>query len=147
MYSSDNNTLTIKPFTIPTDINSYLHFKSSHPWHLCSNILFQQFLRIKRNSTSLNDYLKHSRTMQQQFLNRGYPPGLVQSAAERAEHLERKNLFWEKDKKSSHRLHWTLDYTSHSHEIVQIVKRHWHLTSDVPGCDTFPEVGYKNHNL
>lgn len=27
--------------------------------------------------------------------------------------------------------------------ILQIIRRHWHIIEDIPGCESFPTVGYK----
>lgn len=142
VYKTALNTLAIKPYVKPTDMNSYFHFTSYHPRYLWSNIPFGQFLRLKRNSTSILDFQQQSKRMRQQFINRGYPPDIVQTVAARAETRERVTLFQQKQFPREQRLHWTLDYTPRSREVLQILKKHWHLLFDVPGCDKFPEVGY-----
>lgn len=73
-------------------MNSYLHFLSYHPHHLRVNIPYGQFLRIKRNSTNIKDYRQHSSRLAQQFLDRGYPYGIVQAASRRAEERDRELL-------------------------------------------------------
>lgn len=36
-----------------------------------------------------------------------------------------------------------MDYTPCSSEVLQILRKYWHLLQDIPGCEHFPEVGYR----
>lgn len=41
------------------------------------------------------------------------------------------------------RLHWAVEFSPHSRDVIQILRKHWHLLYDIPGCDKFPETGYR----
>lgn len=96
----------------PTDKNTYLHFGLFHSRHLRTNIPYGQFLRIKRNSTTIEDFSSHKRRLQKQFIARGYPEGIVNVAARRAESKPRTELFVEQRKVTQRMLSWALDYTN-----------------------------------
>lgn len=38
---------------------------------------------------------------------------------------------------------WALDYTPMTNGILSIVKKHWHIVSDIPGCKDFPLIGLR----
>lgn len=124
-------------------MNTYLHFRSFHPHHLRSNIPYGQFLRVKRNSSSEQDYRTHSQQLCLQFSERQYPRVIVQNALQRASTRDCSTLFerWKNDQRPG--ISWSLDYTPRTRGIVQIIRRHWHIISEIPGCETFPTVGYK----
>lgn len=43
----------------------------------------------------------------------------------------------------SSRIHWSIDYTTRFNGLLQILKKQWHVVSDIQGCELFPRVGYK----
>lgn len=143
VYVTPQQTLATKPLIKSTDMNSYLHFSSFHLRHLHVNIPFGQFLRLKRNSTSSGDFLIHSKRMSQQFINRGYPLGIVKAVVDKSESRERTTLFTRNRISQQPRIHWALDYTPRTKEVESVIKRHWHLLKDIPACKDFPAVGYR----
>lgn len=144
VYHNCNHELCVKPFVKPTDRNTYLHFRSFHTRQLRTNIPYGQFLHLKRNATNNEDFVHHAVRLQQQFTQRGYPKEVVLDAEVRATLRSRESLF----KRSSvdHnlvRIHWALDHLPRSMTISRIIRKHWHLVSDVPGCESPPQIGYR----
>lgn len=80
VYRSEDNKLAICPYKKETDHNTYLHFISFYPIHLRQSISFSQFLRLWRNFSNHFDYLKESRTLAEQFRDRGYPAQVIDQA-------------------------------------------------------------------
>lgn len=35
-----------------------------------------------------------------------------------------------------------LDYTPLAQNVWNIIIKHWHLVSDIPGCESFPRIGF-----
>lgn len=58
----DNTTgkLITELYTKDTDTHDYLHFTSSNPRHCKTGGPHEEFLRIRRNCSKLEDYDKHS---------------------------------------------------------------------------------------
>lgn len=147
VYKTPHDSLAIKPFVKATDMNSYLHFSSHHPRHLRTNIPYGKFLRVKRNSTDSEDYKSHSLRLSQQFVDRGYPSDIVKAACQRADLRDRSSLFARRESNQQTRFHWAMEFFPHSREVLQILKKHWHLLYEGPGCESFPEIGYQKHSL
>lgn len=147
VYRSKNNTLAVKPYTKPTDRNNYLHFGSFHKHQLKTNIPYGQFLRLKCNSTLDQDYQLHAKRLIHSFQARGYSSGVVREAVRRANERPREILFHQKiEAPNSGKLWWALDYTPRSASIIQIFKKHWHLLKEIPGCESFPQIGLRKTN-
>lgn len=123
-------------------INNYLHFGSFHRHQLKTNIPYGQLLRLKRNSTSFMDYQEHVKRLTGAFLAWGYPSGMINEAVRRAWEHPRDTLFKPKDE-SQTRLWWALDYTPRASAIIHIVKKHWHILREIPGCKEPPQVGLR----
>lgn len=149
VYRSKNHTLAVKPYIKPTVRNNYLHFGSFHKHQLKTNIPYGQFLRLKRNSTADQDYQMHAKHLAQSFQRRGYPSGVVMEAARRANERERESLFHSKTQECSpQRLWWALDYTPRAASILQVIKKHWHLLKEIPGCEALPpNLSHKDARL
>lgn len=78
-----------------------------------------------------------------QFLKRGYPRGIVQSAASRAIERDRNSLFKEKQQPINRQLCVALEFTPQTNRVIEILKRHWHIVTEIPGCEAFPQIGFK----
>lgn len=85
VFKDETNLLAVKPYIKPTDKNNYLHFFSHHKHQLKCNIPYGQLLRIKRNSTHHRDYQFHAKRIKDQFLQRGYPAGVINAVDVRAD--------------------------------------------------------------
>lgn len=60
----------------------------------------------------------------QQFLDHGYPEGIVRAAVNQANQRNRESLFEPRGASSQDtRLYWAMDFTPRSKEMVQIVKK------------------------
>lgn len=112
VFKDIENKLAIRPFIKPTDRNNYLHFSSYHRRNLKVNIPYSQFLRLKRNASTLGDYQHHAKRLKQQFLESGYPLDVINTAAIRANQRTRESLFIQQRKdEGANRLRWALDHT------------------------------------
>lgn len=110
-YRTLQHTLAVKPFVKATDMNTYLHFSSYHPRHPWTNISHGQFLRLKRNSTEMKDFKQHSEQLCYQFLKRGYPKGVIQSAVAKGADRDRSSLFDTKEQSMDQPLYAALEFT------------------------------------
>lgn len=145
VFSTQCDTLAVKPYRKIIDKNSYLHYKSFHPKPLRNSIPYGQFTRIRRNSSFINDYVSQSSAMKKDFLKCSYPAQLVHDAATRADGVEQIDLlrYKEKDLESFKWITAALDFTPLVSKIKHIIKQHWHLVKDLPGCDNPPRWGLR----
>ncbi|KAL9960667.1 hypothetical protein ACROYT_G034153 [Oculina patagonica] len=73
-----------------TDTHSYLNYFSSHPVRCKKSIPFSQLLRLKRICSEADDFNERSKEMFSYFLDRKYPPHVVNHALNQiASSLER----------------------------------------------------------
>ena len=76
-------------YTKPTDSRAYLNFRSSHPQHVFSGIVFSQFLRLRRiinDETRLKNRIDELKIC---FQNAGYPKSMIDNIANRVLGMER----------------------------------------------------------
>lgn len=72
-----NLKLEISPYTKETASGSYLHPASNHPSHVIKAIPYSQFLRLRRNSSTIDIFKKHARKMMADFKNMSYDKRLL----------------------------------------------------------------------
>ncbi|XP_062836681.1 uncharacterized protein LOC134298951 [Anolis carolinensis] len=136
-----HNKLLVKNFRKPSDKNSFLHYNSFHHFGLKTNLPFSQLLRLKRNSSSNEHFIHESLTLSQEFRSRGYPKHVIKKALIKAEKTDRTTLLKESAKPTKNQIIWTQELSHYSKHIIQIIKKHWHLLQDIPGCDKLPIFG------
>ncbi|KAI9550273.1 hypothetical protein GHT06_006349 [Daphnia sinensis] len=78
------DTLEISPYTKETASGAYLHPASNHPGHVLSAIPYSQFLRLRRNSSTVDIFKKHARRMMTDFRNMTYDRKLLQRCYKKA---------------------------------------------------------------
>lgn len=92
VYRDTNNKIAVKPYRKSTDRNIYLHYQSFHPQHLKDNLPYGQFLRLRRNSTATEDFLKETATLYEQLQGRGYPNQVLNKALKHSKEVPRTSL-------------------------------------------------------
>jgi hypothetical protein len=86
---SSTGSLQTDLYTKPTDSRSYLNFRSAHPKHIFSGIVFSQFLRLRRiikDHTRLAMRIDELKTC---FRSSGYPSAMLDNIASRVLGMER----------------------------------------------------------
>ncbi len=86
------NKLGVKLYTKATDTHSYLEYSSEHPTRCKDANPYGQFLRLKRNSTTNEDFENSVLGIKSYYKYRGYPKSLledshIQSQANKTEPL------------------------------------------------------------
>ena len=87
-----NGFLSITPFSKDTASGSYLHPKSTHPFHVIRATPYSQFLRIKRISSTNYIFFKFAKKMIRDFKNMGYPKSLINTTIDRVVKQHHKKL-------------------------------------------------------
>lgn len=78
IYKDEQYRLAFKTYKNPTDKNSLLHYTSHHSRSLIKNLPYGQLLRLKRNSTLIQDFIQEEDQFTKQL--RGYPLKVIQNA-------------------------------------------------------------------
>ncbi|KAJ1203117.1 hypothetical protein NDU88_006911 [Pleurodeles waltl] len=87
-----NGGLATEVYYKPTDCNNLLQYQSFHPRALRDNLPVGQFLRLRRNCSSVTDYRKHADKLTTKLHTKDYPPHLVSRARKRARNNNRDQL-------------------------------------------------------
>nr|XP_028578457.1 uncharacterized protein LOC114593837 [Podarcis muralis] len=145
VFKDHSQQLKIRPYHKPTDRNSLLHASSFHAPHLLNNLPYGQYLRLKRNASFQHDYKIAAYQLTQSLLQRGYTSRTLTAAQDRAEVKNRKDLLAIKtsDKPREDRICTSLQFTPHTSSIKKLIYKHWHLLSNIPGCQKPPIIGLK----
>ncbi|KAJ1200586.1 hypothetical protein NDU88_004409 [Pleurodeles waltl] len=81
--------LTTEVYYKPTDRNKLLQYQSFHQRALKDNLPVGQFLRLRRNCSSVADYRKHADKLAIKLQTKNYPTHLVNKARKRARNNNR----------------------------------------------------------
>lgn len=117
---------------------------SCHRCHLKWNILFGQFLRLRRNSTMLKDYEFHDKNLVGNFRNGRYPTKVIQEAFMKVSRSNRSILLWKNDaKQTPNKIIFVLNYTSRAMAIKDVIMRHSHIIKHILVCALPPQIGFR----
>ncbi|XP_071995609.1 uncharacterized protein [Engystomops pustulosus] len=123
----DNGRILTTLFRKQTATNSLLHYGSFHPQHVRDGIPIGQFLRIRRNCTSKQDFQEHSRDLTTRLKNRGYPKKVISHAYQRARDANRSSLLETHVTTTSDIPKLIVTYNNQWDEIRHLLKRHWNI--------------------
>ena len=82
----------------PTDTHGYLHPRSCHPRHVCRNIPYSQFIRLRRLCSEEETFKKRCEEMSAFFKKRGYKQTDLDKTMERAQQVPRSDALEYRDK-------------------------------------------------
>lgn len=72
MTPESDGTILTRLYRKPTDGRKYVYWTSAHPAKLKASIPYAQLLRMKRNGSRNDDFLKETASLLGVFKNRGY---------------------------------------------------------------------------
>ncbi|CAH2293134.1 Hypothetical predicted protein, partial [Pelobates cultripes] len=115
-----------------TATNSLLNWDSYHPYPSKAGIPIGQYLRLRRNCSTLEDFKIKAANLRKSFKDKGYPNRVLKKAYSRALNSDRVNLLEDKILPSSHQIRCIVTHDAGWHTMLQILGRYWPiLTSDV----------------
>lgn len=122
-----DSKLTVSLYTKPTSRNTLLHYNSYHPRSQKESIPFSQFLRLRRNCTTVSDYLVHAEALKEKLLNRRYPSRVIRNALKRARFFNRESMFSERSNTPTEKLVCVMKHSQLNNKIHQVINSQWHL--------------------
>lgn len=136
----DTGRIHAKNYCKPTAGNSYLHYNSCHHPRWLKNIPKSQFCRLRHNCTMQSDYQTQSINLKQKFIEKGYPPSLIEQAyttyVNPDTHTHKMN--------SSKDIRFTTQFHNKYKNMEHIVHKHWpillqdpHLKDSIPNKPKF----------
>uniref|UniRef100_A0A8C5PLW3 Helix-turn-helix domain-containing protein n=1 Tax=Leptobrachium leishanense TaxID=445787 RepID=A0A8C5PLW3_9ANUR len=125
-----------RTFFKPTDKNSYINFNSCHHKKWLQNIPKNQFGRIRRNCTEMQDFITQSRELSEKFLLKQYPKPLVDKSLKDIVDLDRSIFFQRNLGKSKDPTEWDLafftKFNSRSKDIELALSKCWPILRNDP---------------
>ena len=88
----NDNSLITDLYTKPTDCHNYLRYESAHHPSCKKSLPYSQFLRVRRICENIESFDKHSQTMSEKLIEKGYPKKNVTEAIKKARDLDRPDL-------------------------------------------------------
>ncbi|KAJ1098507.1 hypothetical protein NDU88_003617 [Pleurodeles waltl] len=112
----------------PTDRNNLLQYQSFHPRALKDNLPVGQFLRLRRNCSSVEDYRKHADKLATKLQAKDYPTHLVNRARKRARNNNRDQLLQPRAVKPDlEKIVCVTTFSPLSNRIQKIIKDDWKI--------------------
>lgn len=129
----DTSKVVTTIFRKPTDRNTILHARSHHPKRMIENIPYGQFLRLKRNYNSEEDFVLKAQDMHRCFTERGYQKSTIIKAYNKAKEQNRNVLLnpTTVNKTCDNRTIFISEFNKKSQEIKRIIMKHWKILN----CD------------
>lgn len=103
---------------------------------LKKNLPYSQMLhRIRRNCSLYSDFVKQARILMSQFRNRDCFSRIVKQACYKAKNTNRSSLLVSKNRQGqSERIIIPVIYDGRAIQVSIIIRKHWHLLSDILRC-------------
>jgi hypothetical protein len=159
-----NGFLHTELYIKPTNAQAYLHRNSYHPKHIFRSLPYGEFLRTRRNCSSIESFDKHAKIMFQAFAKRGYQQNILDEALAKARAKPREQLL-EKYKQTQflnqaftqlpylqpdeEKFFFITKYHDGIHPVRKILKDNWYLLGKSPDTESLYEsklvLGFKRN--
>ena len=92
IFVSQNNSIKTTLYRKPTDSRRYLNFKSCHPNHVFSGVVYSQGLRLRRIIQDDSDFELELSYLKNDFLKSQYPPNMIDNIFRKVLSVNRNDL-------------------------------------------------------
>ncbi|XP_078520512.1 uncharacterized protein LOC144785528 [Lissotriton helveticus] len=134
--SVKDNVLSCSLFQKKTDKNNALHYKSYHPRSLRDNLPYGQYLRVRRNCSTIQQFELHGQGLTSKLKERGYPHKLLKHSMKRARWTPREHLLEKRPRLATERMVCVSTFGPHTNQLQNIIKKSWHLVQEI-----LPDIG------
>ena len=149
--------LTTELFTKPTSSLAYLR-NSYHPRRVFDALPYGEFVRARRNCSTIESYDSHSYRLLQAFLERGYNPDQLEKARSKSRQLSCQDILHKYAQPvppqvtqplPSDQFYLTVKFFQSSHLVCDLVKHSWTLLGNSETTTNLYKsklvVGYKGN--
>jgi hypothetical protein len=138
--------LKTKLYKKPTDATNYLMHNSAHPPG-CKKGFKSQALRVRRNCSTVEDFLHFIEPLKRAYVERGYPPTELDRIILETRNLDRKSLLQIKKRPNNEdSLVCTIPYNLKDIPARKIILKYWHILQESPTVghlfQKIPTFGY-----
>ncbi|CAN7976819.1 unnamed protein product, partial [Ixodes persulcatus] len=126
-----DNKLSTKLYRKPTDRQQYLNYDSCHPRHCKNSLPYSQAHRYKRICSNEQDFKQNADNLTTALIRQNYPPGVINSAIEKASRLDRTTAINKTSVRSSenNQYNLVLTYASNLPNINNILRKNFNILS------------------
>ena len=137
-----DGSLSTSLFCKATDAHLYLNYSSNHPKHVLNDIPKGQFIRIRRICSDVDAYNRHSQTLCNFFIERGFNIEKLNEVRRDVGKMNRMDLLKDNQKrKRDPQTIFVCNWHPSLSRIPSILKQHYHiLQSDERLSNVFQEV-------
>ncbi|KAJ1151598.1 hypothetical protein NDU88_004378 [Pleurodeles waltl] len=122
-----NGKLVTDTYHKITDQNILLFYDSHHPKALRDNLPFGQFLRLRRNCSTVQSFEVQARDLKDKLQHRHYPTKIINPAYKRARHNHRESLLASTTRDEQVRLTCVSTYTPMSNTVKKLINKRWNI--------------------
>lgn len=136
----------------PSSGNTILHGFSLHLAPLIRSIAYAQYLQLRRNCSTDDDFLNQAALLQNRLLARGYSRYLLRKAFNKARLRSRSDLLYKSSSKPPvHMIKFVTRFCAHESCLRASISRHWHLLAEDQTLSKYvrpiPELVFLNELL
>lgn len=115
----------------PSSGNTILHASSLYPAPLIRSIPYAQYLQLRRNCTTDDNFFKQADHLQNRLLARAYSRSLLKKAFNKARLRSRLDLLYKSSVKPSvHKVKFVTRFSAHEPCLRASISCHWHLLAE-----------------
>lgn len=148
IFKDHTGGLSSRLYRKETAGNTLLHADSFHPDPLKKSIPFSQFLQLRRNCSTNEDFQREADLLTIRLLNRGYTKSSLKKAFNRVKLTNRQDLIFrtKKQSKDDTTIRIIMRF-SNEHAVRKIISKYWSILTEDPivkGLVTSkPQITYK----
>lgn len=129
LIKKEENFLTTQTYFKTVDRNSYLPLDSCHHNTWLENIPKGQLIRLRRNCSDKQTYMKQAEMIGERFIQKGYKTAFIEEKIQDIAHVDRDALIKDTTKKidDKERVPIIMDFNVQHKHVEKIFKKHWDI--------------------
>ena len=132
--------------TLSQKSSDHQNFLNATSYSLKKIIPYRQALRIRQISSIFQHYHSHSRTLIEQFINKGYKKDVVIQQMQKVNQLNRKQLIHKQKSYDKQCIPLSVTYHQALPNLKDILTKHWHILQANQSCkkgfNTLPIIAF-----
>lgn len=126
IYKGEQGNLCSKLYKKSTAGNKILYATSFHPQPLINSIPYSQYLRIKRNCTDEETFIKEAAKPRDRLLARGYSHASLKRSYKQVLMKPRNALLYTTKRIDTNKLRIITKFNQ-QHQVKTIIEKYWHI--------------------
>lgn len=127
IFINSDRTIGTTLFRKPSVGNSLLHTNISHPLSMITNVLYGQYLRLRRNCNESVHFEHEAKTLIDRLRLWGYSNKCLRKAYIRAKKQDRSHLIHGQTPKPDPGLRLITRFSGQHRQVRNLLQKHWYL--------------------